>query len=1567
MKATVSSAGDAMDTSRFSNIIRPREFPSKTYLLMWVDSNIDPNNPDCQNTLRELRSVINNIIICTKPERCIQYLHDLDNEKAFLISSGSLGQHLVPVIHDMSQIDVIYIFCGNKERNEEWAKNWAKIKGIHTDIKPICQALQLAVDQCNSNYVPISIIGRNEGGCRENFSHLDPIFIYSLIVKQILLDMKPREQSNKVLAEFFRQFYMENPNELDIISEFEHTYNSQSAIWWYTRECFLHHMLNHVFRTMGGKTIVKMAPFMCDIHRQIEELHKKQVNRRRAESFVVFHGRRLSIGDFEELQQKKYGLISFNSFLCAHKNRDLCLEFARDSSTRTGLIGILFQISIDPSVSSTPYAFTQEVSYFKRGEEILFSIHTVFQISDIQKLDNDKPLYQVDLKFTSDDDLHLRNLTDHIRNEMQESTGWYQLGQLMLKVGHFEQAEELYNELLNNSPSDSDRAHIYQQLSTTKDRHGLYKEEIVSSERSLEIEPLNLSKINPPLTTNYNTKEKPIMCLDSIDPFKNKDLPHQSNKIDEKASETQQITDSSNHQELETHQTPKDFLLILLMTKMDQSHEYLRSCVTDLSSNFYAVHAFGDTDECVDFLSDVQTEEIILIVSEQLAENLVPMIHQISQLISVFVLSSNEFRDQQWTNNWSKVKGRFTDINLLSVSITRFIRQYEEGNTSFSFITVDDMCNRNLNHLPPSFMYTQLFKEIIFEMEHNEQSLTDFVSYCHEICEERKFDPNNITKFEKEYRSHTPIWWYTSPYFISSILNQALRELDTRTIIKMGFFISDLHRQITDLYKSQIQQLPSTSLTLYRGQGLSKEDFAKLQSNRGGLISFNSFISTSKNPETSLTFGESSSSADNKLGVLFRMSINPSISSAPYANIQAFSKFSAEEEIIFSMHAVFRINDITKIKKSPLIYQVELELTSDDDAQLRQLTNHIRQEIDTCPGWHRLGQLLLKVGHFNQAEDNYTQLLNKSTDENTADAIYDALAVTKIHLGQYQEAASIYEKYLEIRSKSAKTSDSSIAGIYNNIASVYHYMGNYSKALEFYEKSLEIRKIALPSNHPDLAASYNNIALVYDNMANYPKALGFFERTLEIRKIALPLNHPDLAASYNNIARVYYNMGNYSKAVEFFERSLEIMKIALPSNHPQLAASYNNIALVYDNMGNYSKALEFYEKSLKIMKTTLPSNHPHLADSYNNIGLVYYNMGNYSKALEFYEKSLEIRKIALPLNHPDLAASYNNIALVYDNMGNYSKALEFYEKSLEIRKIALPSNHPHLATSYNNIASVYYNMGNYSKALEIYEKSLEIRRIALPSNHPSMADSYNNIALMYRNMGNYSKALEFYEKSVEITKIALPSNHPHLATSYNNIASVYYNMGNYSKALEIYEKSLEIRRIALPSNHPSMADSYNNIALVYRNMGNYSTALEFYEKSLEITEIALPSNHPNLTASYNNIASVYYNMGNYPKTLEFFEKSVEIMKIIMPSNHPDLATSYSNIASVYGKMGNYSKALGFFEKSLEIRKTALPSNHPHLAASYNSIALVYRNMGNYAKALEFYKKSLEIKTECLVF
>ncbi|CAF5142659.1 unnamed protein product, partial [Rotaria sp. Silwood1] len=79
------------------------------------------------------------------------------------------------------------------------------------------------------------------------------------------------------------------------------------------------------------------------------------------------------------------------------------------------MVGILFQITIDPAVSSTPFASIRDESYFKKEDEILFSMHTVFRIGEVRKIDNNRALYQVDLKLTSDDDPQLRELTDYIR------------------------------------------------------------------------------------------------------------------------------------------------------------------------------------------------------------------------------------------------------------------------------------------------------------------------------------------------------------------------------------------------------------------------------------------------------------------------------------------------------------------------------------------------------------------------------------------------------------------------------------------------------------------------------------------------------------------------------------------------------------------------------------------------------------------------------------------------------------------------------------------------------------------------------------------------------------------------------------------------------------------------------------------------------------------------------------------------------------------------------------------------------------------------------------------------
>ncbi|CAM4742993.1 unnamed protein product [Rotaria magnacalcarata] len=153
-KSTVSAATSRTTTS---DATQPRRRMVQNYLVIWVDGNIDENTEDCRNTLAQLRAAVIEVNVCTTPEGCIEFLNEMDDGKAFIISSGALGQHFVADIHSMPKVDAIYIFCGNKARHESWAKDWPKIRGVFTSIKPICESLKKVANECDHDSTPMRV------------------------------------------------------------------------------------------------------------------------------------------------------------------------------------------------------------------------------------------------------------------------------------------------------------------------------------------------------------------------------------------------------------------------------------------------------------------------------------------------------------------------------------------------------------------------------------------------------------------------------------------------------------------------------------------------------------------------------------------------------------------------------------------------------------------------------------------------------------------------------------------------------------------------------------------------------------------------------------------------------------------------------------------------------------------------------------------------------------------------------------------------------------------------------------------------------------------------------------------------------------------------------------------------------------------------------------------------------------------------------------------------------------------------------------------------------------------
>jgi tetratricopeptide (TPR) repeat protein len=537
----------------------------------------------------------------------------------------------------------------------------------------------------------------------------------------------------------------------------------------------------------------------------------------------------------------------------------------------------------------------------------------------------------------------------------------------------------------------------------------------------------------------------------------------------------------------------QNVLLIWLDNNIDDNNEDCRNTVTELRRVVNDVNTYTDGDQCIQFINTINNNKVCMIISGSLGQLIVPRVHDMSQVDSIFILCGNTTSHEQWAKEWPKIKGVFTKISLICEALKTAAQQSEYKAISISFVegNTDDASNQTLDRLDPSFMYTQILKEILLTIEFEEKHIQAFIDYCREQFADNNQELSNIEKLEAKYHNETPIWWYTSQCFLYPMLNLGLRLMDVDIIIRMGFFIGDLHRQIEKLHSEQFgRHHTGEKFTVYRGQGLSEEDFDQMTKTKGGLISFNNFLTTSKTSDISIRFARKAATNPDLVGILFIMKIDPVQSTTPFASIRGVSYFPEEDEVLFAMHTVFRIDDIKSMDGNNRLFQVNLTLTSDNDHDLRVLTDRIREEtLPDSEGWYRLGELLIKMGQSDKAQEVYEVLLDQTTNESEKAAIYGQLGSVKYDQGEYQEAITFHEKALAIRQQSLPPIHPDLAKSYIGIGNVYNSMGDYPKALSYYEKALEIRQQSLPPNHPDLAKSYIGIGNVYNSMGDYPKAL----------------------------------------------------------------------------------------------------------------------------------------------------------------------------------------------------------------------------------------------------------------------------------------------------------------------------------------------------------------------------------------------------------------------------------------------------------------------------------------------
>ncbi|CAF1666268.1 unnamed protein product, partial [Didymodactylos carnosus] len=102
---------------------------------------------------------------------------------------------------------------------------------------------------------------------------------------------------------------------------------------------------------------------------------------------------------------------------------------------------------------------------------------------------------------------------------------------------------------------------------------------------------------------------------------------------------------------------------------------------------------------------------------------------------------------------------------------------------------------------------------------------------------------------------------------------------------------------------------------VYRGQLMKRFEVLMLKKSSGGLVSVNSFFSTSEDKHVAEMFSGLGASRPFLESVLFEIMIDTTIKAKPYANIKT-EHIQYENEVLMSIGTVFRIHSVNFDPKS---------------------------------------------------------------------------------------------------------------------------------------------------------------------------------------------------------------------------------------------------------------------------------------------------------------------------------------------------------------------------------------------------------------------------------------------------------------------------------------------------------------------------------------------------------------------------------------------------------------------------------------------------------------------------
>ena len=340
----------------------------------------------------------------------------------------------------------------------------------------------------------------------KNFVHC-LLLINNLLRLETNTDVTDRQDFLAACKKEFRT----NKTQLHLIDEFQATYTTKKALWWYTREGFFSRIIDQILRstTEYFQLFLFARLFLRDIYEQLREHQYPSTVR-------VYLGQIMWPKEIDYLRNARFNYLANNTFWLTNTNRDQIIQSLEQANKREGESMVLLTIDADPTmVHEKPFADISQCCHFESEGEILFMAGSIFRLVDFEQVG---AMYFVQLELCEDNEEFYQSLLTNDGNVYgHEKIDLRNFGEILYRMEQYDLAERVYEQLLSKLPSNDP---VYPDLYLAMGLIGNCKKEYDASMKAFEKALKYKVKMNP---TDYLTIGKIHASIGEIHRLKGND------------------------------------------------------------------------------------------------------------------------------------------------------------------------------------------------------------------------------------------------------------------------------------------------------------------------------------------------------------------------------------------------------------------------------------------------------------------------------------------------------------------------------------------------------------------------------------------------------------------------------------------------------------------------------------------------------------------------------------------------------------------------------------------------------------------------------------------------------------------------------------------------------------------------------------------------------------------------------------------------------------------------------------------------------------------------------------